>query len=54
MIYYILLGIVLVIALTCQGYIGRSIRITKKFKTKYDKTGAEVAREILNKMDLMM
>lgn len=49
MFYYILLGIVLVVALFAQGYIGRTIRITKKIKSAYGKTGADVAREILSK-----
>ena len=49
MIYYILLGIVLVVAMFAQGYIGRTIRITKKIKSSYGKTGADVAREILSK-----
>ena len=49
MFNYILLGIILFIALVAQACLGRTIRKTRKIKSKYNKTGADVVREILAK-----
>lgn len=49
MIVYILLIIVLVVTMFAHFYIGSTFRKSKSIKSKYGKTGAAIAREILDK-----